>query len=128
MSNYTTNYRDGILVDETLSANFNMEKVHLAATRIFSFQIHIDNTNLVGSLGVEVSNDGDNWIAASWSKVDPSDSTSSILVSSEAVTSGTDVDLFIRGVDVPATYFRVTWTHTSGSGKLSVFTRKVIGK
>ena len=119
--------RKGYVDSYTLDADWEMDRVVLAGVRMFSTQVHINNTNLVGTLTLEVSNDSVNWISSPWQKQDPSDSTSSILVSSEDVATGVDTDLIIQADSVSTGYFRFKFSWTSGSGVIDVNSKLMRG-
>ena len=97
--------------------------VNMGAARMVGLQIAIDNTDLVGTLKIQCSNNGSTWVDIPLSKVDPDDSEVSIIVSSETVATGVDTSLFLSGADIPASFVRVYFDYTSGAGDISIWTR-----
>jgi len=73
----------------------------------FCAQVLLDNTDAVGTLYLQGSNDGENWADLGW--YDNTDSW----VTSFAVASGTDVNLIIETVALTK-WVRVFYDRTSG--------------
>lgn len=77
-----------------------------------SVQLHINNTDLVGSAEVEISNDGTNWIGAAF-KDENGNTQTSITIS-----SGVDVDKLLVFSPWTEAQIRLKFTRSSGSGVL----------
>lgn len=126
MSAETDGY-EGIVQDFTLSADWEMNPCSLLTARVFSIQTHIENTDLIGILTIELSNDKINWVAVPWITIDPVDNSSSILVSSETVATGENTDLFLQADNVTSLFYRLKFDWTSGSGVLNVRSKLLRG-
>jgi hypothetical protein len=76
-----------------------------------SVHLILDNTDEVGTLKVQVSNDPD---LSSWATVWYRDSSDVLQTAGSSVTSGTDVNWLLDPLDSYAQYLRVSYTRTSG--------------
>ena len=116
--------RIGELSDGYVNADYYSPEINLGGSDQMGLHIIIDNTDLVGTMYFQVSNNGgNNWVSVPYSTQDPSDTTQSILLDGVTLASATDVNMFVVASDFPADKARVFIDWTSGAGLLSVYPR-----
>ncbi len=117
---------EGRVDAQPLNDDWTSDAISLHGRGICGIHIEISNTDLVGTLYIEASNNGTDWVAISWTSPDPNDSTQSILNASQSIESGTDVSLLIAADVLPFKELRVRYARTSGdTGTISMWTRRL---
>ena len=97
---------------QSLNSSFYTDAVNLEKAKGCSFQVEITaDGNQIGTLAVEVSNDGDNWVTK------PMYNASTGAVSSTvAISTTTQYSLMFELNNTSARLARLAWVSTSGTG------------
>lgn len=110
----------GYSLDLTTLATTNGTPVNLHDRTIIGAFLLTDTGTHVGSVSFQVSNDGDNWS----DDIQVRNMSTGVYVTSISVASGTANNDFIE-LETAANFIRAVYTHSSGTGTLSVlFSRK----
>ena len=104
-----TGFNTGQETGITLEASVTTSGFIVGQKHKLSIQAIIANTDAVGTLAIEGSNDGTNWVTVGFK--DETDTAQTTLT----VASGTDVNHVFSINDAVLAQYRVVYTRTSGS-------------
>lgn len=116
-----TGFSTGQITGEALSADVTTEGFILGQKPVLSIQVVISNTDSVGELYVQASNDGTNYINVAFK--DNNDTTQS----SFSVASATDVNQGFVIYPAAFSYYRLFYDRTSG-GSSDTMAAYALGK
>lgn len=114
MANALTNLlRSGALVPGTsMGATFTSKVLDITSSWVVGLEFFASSADShVGTITVEISNSGDNWVTATFA-----DGTTSI-----SAAASTELKQFRDMYGLGARYMRIVYTRTSGTGSLYVY-------
>lgn len=108
MSFTKTGFSTGSFTGTTLEASVTTEGFLCGQKHKLSIQCVISNTDAVGTLAIQASNDGSNWVAV------PFEDENGAIQTTLTVSSGTDVNHIFRLPEANEAQYRIVYTRTSG--------------
>ena len=114
-------FETGFVSGQTLDAAYTSEPFVLGQKTLFSCQLVVSNTDAVGTLKLQSSNDGSNWVDIAFQ--DQTGATQTSI----SVSSGTDVNQMLSVYPATEGNYRVDYAYTSG-GSSNTLSLAALGK
>jgi hypothetical protein len=98
----------------SLAASGASSPLSISGKTLVAIQCYIDNTDAVGTISIQGSNDKSNWVDLTWFDENQDPQTE------YAVSSGTDVNQLFDLAWLGVHWVRVYWTRTAGGAAQTV--------